>query len=614
MALTVALAPLTASAAPAASAAANHSANKPAAALAPPPAVAPASNKPVAVAKGNNNDSNKPAAAPAVSNKPTAVADAKNANNAAATKPAANNAAAAAAAGARNAAAPAATARRPPAPLASSAILFYTKEYSEPQFGEQKTRCEQLVDAARAESGSDALNFVPTIYFEDDGRAPSGSPASREGPRASCKLDNWATVAHVGRFCYRRTWDAGCETPSAEDMDEFTRGLASCFAAAREAGFKKLLVSPHIDDALNKGLWRNMADFSPLAADQRGRSYWDVLLGPIVKAAAAAASASGAAAAPDGAPAAPPLEVLLGLQGEMGRPVFSDPAAWSAAARKSREAWSAAGAPVGDLKVGVLVPYRQIAGVANYGPAPASEPVAEPETPHSRFGGGDDLLPLAQWPLAEDFARTAPDLALLFRRDLDFLGISNYMKSGADVTAGHLDRAMKLAAAELKAASASAALDLGAMARGQDPRRRALGKGPLTLVWSEFGVGGGRSQCGDVPAASGAEAGRWPHVGMYGSWSLESDAWRGPRAAPDARAYRKAFHQAALDLLAEGGSPEFPLDSAFLWSLTSWDPQAIHPASRAPGGAPRSGYYDADIAGAIRAHNERAAAASAGVV
>jgi hypothetical protein len=512
---------------------------------------------------------------------------------------------------AANAAAPLATAvnaptpvprptRRAMAPLASSAILFYTKEYSEPQFGEQKTRCEQLVDNIRAESGSDALNFVPTIYAEDDGSAPQGTPAAKEGPRAGCKLNNWATVANVGHFCYKRTWDAPCAAPSAADVDEFTQGLGKCILAARKAGFKKVLLSPHIDDALNKGLWRNMIDFNPLASDAKGNSYWSVLLGPIVKASAMAAADKDLNAKGDD------FTVLLGMQGEMGRPVFSDPAAWSEAATKSREAFKAAGAPPQDLRVGVLLPYRMVAGVNNYGLAPPNEPSPEPETPLSRVGGSLHHLPLKEWPFSDVFSKRAPDLALLFRRDLDFMGISNYAKSPVNVTTHDLDKAMKVAAAEIKTASAAAALDLGAMARGEDAKRKAFGKVPLTLLWSEFGIGGGRSMCGDVPVKNAAEAGRWPHAGMYGSWSNESDSWQGPKSAPDAKAYRRRFHDAALQLLAAGGSAEFPLDSAYLWSLTSWDPQAVHPASRAPGGAPRTGYWDAEIASAIKEHNEKA--------
>lgn len=488
---------------------------------------------------------------------------------------------------------------RPMAPLASSAILFYTKEYSEPQFGEAKTRCEQLVDNARLESGSDAINFVPTIYFEDDGAAPMGTPAAKEGPRAGCKLNNWATVADVGHFCFKRTWDAPCAAPSAAEVDEFAQGFARCVLAARKAGFKKILMSPHIDDALNKGLWRNMVDFHPLKADTKGNSYWSVLLGPIVQASARAAAAADKEAKDD-------FTVLLGLQGEMGRPVFSDPAAWSDAATKSRETWKAAGAPSSGLQVGVLLPYRMVAGVNNYGLAPVGEPSPEPETSLSRVGGSDHHLPLKEWPFADVFAARAPDLALLFRRDLDFMGISNYAKSPVGVTTRDLDKAMKVAASEIKVASAGAALDLGAMARGEDSKRRAFGKGPLTLVWSEFGIGGGRSMCGDVPVKNAGEAGRWPHAGIYGSWEPKMDPWVGERAAPDARAYRKDFHNAALQLLASGGSAEFPLDSGYLWSLTSWDPQAVHPASRAPGGAPKSGFYDAEIAAMIKAHNEKA--------
>jgi hypothetical protein len=518
----------------------------------------------------------------------------------------------------------AAAANRPSAaPLASSAILFYTKEYSKPQFGEAKSRCEQLVDNAWAEGGSDFINFVPTYYVHDDGSAPAGEPAAKSGPRASCKPDNWHVVTRVGHYCYKSTWDAACLPPTKADIDEFAQGFARCVAYARTVGFNQVLMSPHIDDALGKGLWRNMIDFKPLENDKYGNSYWSVLLGPTLRAGMAAAAVDGGTNNNNHSnnynPARrPPFTLWLGLQGEMGRPVFSDPAAWSDAAKRARDVWASQKLPQqqAQLRVGVLLPYRMVAGVNNYGLAPESEPLQEPEnTPLVRLGGSEHPLPFTQWPLHRDMQRTAPQLATLFRRDLDFLGISNYVKSpGPVVGPRDLDKAFKIAADEIKTASSAApvALDVSAMARGLDAKRaKDYNKPPLVLMWSEFGIGGGRSRCGDSPAKSPSEAGRWPHSGSYSAYSHETDPWVGQKAAPGLRKYRRDFHQAALDLLAEGGSAEFPLHSAWLWSLSSWDPQAVNPASRASGGGARTGYWDGEIAGAIRAHNARIAQAAA---
>jgi hypothetical protein len=497
--------------------------------------------------------------------------------------------------------------RRPAAPLASSAILFYTAEYSRAQFGEARTRCEQLVDNAWAEGGSDSLNFVPTISATTP--APDGIPVAKSGPRATCKPENWHTITTVDAYCYKATWDAPCLPPTKADIEEFTSGFSRCAAYAARLGFRQILMSPHIDDAEGKGLWRNMIDFNPLKADKHGNSYWSILLEPTLKAGMAAAQAAAQAGAGARNGANTPFTLWLGLQGEMGRPVFSDPAAWSETATKAREVWATQNLPssAARLSLGVMFAYRSAVGANIFGLAPESEPLQEPsDTPLVRLGGSEKPLPFDQWPVRQQMVQRAPALATLFRRDLDFLGISNYLKSGPQIAPQHFDKAFKTAADEIKTASVGEGLDVSAMARGVDAERKAAGKAPLVLMWSEFGIGGSGSRCGDRPAKTAADAARWPHSGIYSSWTAESDPWAGPNASPGLKEYRRAFHSAALKFLAEGGSADFPLHSAYLWSLTSWDPQAVHPASRAPGGAARTGYWDGEIAGAIKAHNEMA--------
>lgn len=82
-----------------------------------------------------------------------------------------------------------------------------------------------------------------------------------------------------------------------------------------------------------------------------------------------------------------------------------------------------------------------------------------------------------------------------------------------------------------------AKLDAELTAMGFDARawRRRPGK---RLIWSEFGLGGGVSRCGDTPAKTRATVGRWAHLDVGYPWTAATDPW----SIPDLRVRRLRCH------------------------------------------------------------------------
>jgi hypothetical protein len=165
---------------------------------------------------------------------------------------------------------------------------------------------------------------------------------------------------------------------------------------------------------------------------------------------------------------------------------------------------------------------------------------------------------------------------------LDFIGVSMYSKAPVDVQPSDFeDYALRMLELEL----AQMGINL-----------QALLKSGTALLWAEYGLGGGLSRCGDVPAVTPKDIGMFPSSGIHDSYRAATDPWRNLGA----RAYAKKYHQAALALLADGGQ-RFRVDGAYLWSLVSWDVEGIHPASSSSEGS----YAQPEVAALIRAHNAK---------
>jgi hypothetical protein len=78
-----------------------------------------------------------------------------------------------------------------------------------------------------------------------------------------------------------------------------------------------------------------------------------------------------------------------------------------------------------------------------------------------------------------------------------------------------------------------------------------LGQGKK-LYWMEYGVGGGRSQMGNVKATTASEAAATPFFGVFGDYRASTDPWK----VPAIRDYMHYFYAQTINYLrSEGVSP-----------------------------------------------------------
>uniref|UniRef100_A0A383W7Z6 Glycoside hydrolase family 5 domain-containing protein n=1 Tax=Tetradesmus obliquus TaxID=3088 RepID=A0A383W7Z6_TETOB len=285
-------------------------------------------------------------------------------------------------------------------------------------------------------------------------------------------------------------------------IDRFRFGLQWCLAKAVELGLD-IAITPHLDDGLEMGGWRNALVFDPLVK-YGNFSYYDVMLRPI-------AQALNAVITPD-------TQVLLAMQGEMSATVVRYPRSWTSLVSRLKNdivtLRDDADQLMPNLKVGALKPAFKL----------------------------DDLED-AIWQFDEELKQFGPNL-----KDL----IHNQGKA---------------------------------------------------LILSEYGVGGGVHQNGSVPAKTAAEAAQFPFFGIWGSYSPAIDPWN--TTAPEdkhieVRDWRRRFYKETSRWLMDGGGSRYRVDGLYLWSLASWDVQAIHYASSSSEGS----YRDPIIAATITQHNK----------
>ncbi|GBF95536.1 hypothetical protein Rsub_08517 [Raphidocelis subcapitata] len=439
------------------------------------------------------------------------------------------------------------------APLSSSVLLFYDSEY-EPHYGQPISQCDQLLQRAK-DGGSNSVNLVPTHYWIDD--------ASNKFSAGGCYPDNWAEMQSVDYFCSRWEWDKPCEPFTKDTIARFAKGFKDCLQKAHDM-FDEVLISPHLDDGTKTMHWRNTLMFDPLQPDQKGNTYWDIMLSPIAEAVKAVYTKPG-------------KTIVFGPQGEMGGTVFYAPASYQKIADRVRAEYKGPA----KLKIALMFNHAYVPGVINR--APDDNAVrAPPASALEAYQGWGPVLPFDKWP---EYARLkASQPALLGLLDsVDVLGVSCYPRSGAtpkpedfEVCVSKLDAELAVAGFNLKAWAARP------------------GK---ALVLSELGLGGGVNRCGTTPAASAKDAGLYTHLDVGYPWSKERDPW----SKPELRQYRRDWHNAAMALLDRGGI-NYPLSGAYLWSLMSMDPQGIHPATTSGGGT----FADPAIADAIKKHNAAA--------
>jgi hypothetical protein len=183
---------------------------------------------------------------------------------------------------------------------------------------------------------------------------------------------------------------------------------------------------------------------------------------------------------------------VFGPEGEMGGTVFYAPASYQKVVDRIRSEYKGPA----KLQIALMFNHAYLPGVINraddqYGALPESKM-------WKKDGGWGPLLPFEQWPEHARLKAALPDIHKLLD-SVDVLGVSCYARTSAYPKPEELESCADKYSAELKAM----AFDLATW--NAKPGKR--------FIFNEFALGGGISECGDTPAKTRAEAGRFSWLG-----------------------------------------------------------------------------------------------------
>ena len=195
------------------------------------------------------------------------------------------------------------------------------------------------------------------------------------------------------------------------------------------------------------------------------------------------------------------------------------------------------------------------------------------------------MLPFSQWPRYAQLKAAVPGVKRLLDT-VDFYGISNYARTPAQISAVDLESGTRKQEAEF----AAMGIDLA----------KQIAKPGKFFIWNEFAIGGGISECGNVTATNGVDAGLFPWLGATSTYTKATDPWQNPTVG----AYMRDYYRKGLQLLGLGGI-NYKVSGAFIWNVVSWDVQGIHPASSSGEGS----FADAQSMAMIKEHNVKVNAA-----
>eukprot|EP00878_Enallax_costatus_P020265 GHUV01021415.1.p1 GENE.GHUV01021415.1~~GHUV01021415.1.p1 ORF type:complete len:430 (+),score=143.67 GHUV01021415.1:150-1439(+) len=148
-------------------------------------------------------------------------------------------------------------------PISSSVILFDLGDISSTvrQNGRAANWCALIANNIK-QYGSDKINIVMTQYWMP--------PSDKQ------HFD-------IKHFCYRERGGGPCRKFTSDIIQRFEDQLTGCLSTAISQGFKTIMLTPHLDNALDAYQWRNYLKLNPtLQVD--GFSYWDIQLKPFANA------------------------------------------------------------------------------------------------------------------------------------------------------------------------------------------------------------------------------------------------------------------------------------------------------------------------------------------
>ena len=371
----------------------------------------------------------------------------------------------------------------------------------------------------------------------------------------------------VDYYCYERQYDndgnVSCPAADADKIIAFQNAMQRCFKRAIDAKFS-IALTPHLDDGTGQGRWRNILNFDPIEK-QRGFSYADVAIFPLT-------DALNAVATPD-------TKIYFSMQGEMSATVFRHPESWRALIPQIKERLLAGRDEAfrQNIQVGVSTNFNKLAGCVGLD-------IIDPAEYVRRYP--------VLWDAVKD-QFNLPAIQALYG-EVDYFGISSYPSLAPHFPPSQVEGAMEQFDFEL----AFFGLTVNSL----------IQKGKH-LHLSEYGVGGGVSQNGNVKAIDAAGAAATPFFGIFNTYSTQTDPWMLydlSKPSP-VRDYERYFYDRTLDYLSHRKQYKYQVDAAFIWNQSSWDVQGIYPESSSADGS----YRDPATVEKINTHN---AAAMAGLM
>eukprot|EP01025_Chloroclados_australasicus_P046899 TRINITY_DN5193_c0_g1_i10.p1 TRINITY_DN5193_c0_g1~~TRINITY_DN5193_c0_g1_i10.p1 ORF type:complete len:291 (-),score=43.53 TRINITY_DN5193_c0_g1_i10:66-938(-) len=281
------------------------------------------------------------------------------------------------------------------------------------------------------EFGGSKVQFIPTQFW-----------VGFDGP-------SWLNRTRVDYYCHK-VGAGNCVAFEQQAIDEFREDMKMCFQYAIDRGLD-ISLSPHLDDGLELGGWRNTLRFDPLVP-YGGFSYADIMLYPLADALAATAK--------------PDTKIWFGMQGEMAATAVYNPRSYTQLIQILKERIANNGeAQIENIKVGLGLNFNKICACVLLD-------LIDPTLYLQQF-------PEAVAPILHTFDLVS--LKELFEAS-DLVGISNYASLMPYFAEPELQSAIYQFDEELKIFNISL--------------RELTLDGGLELHFSEYGVGGGTSMKG----------------------------------------------------------------------------------------------------------------------
>lgn len=384
------------------------------------------------------------------------------------------------------------------------------------------------------------IMFVPTLFWVQTGDGP------------------------LEHYCFNRYQDQSgkfqCAAADSGQIAAYQASMQRCFKKAVDAGLS-IAVTPHLDDGRGEGRWRNILVFDPLEKKQ-GYSYAEAILYPLVDALMAVATDK--------------TQIFFGMQGEMSATVFRHPKSWRQLVGLIKERVGQARGPAiqNNFKVGVSTNFNKLCGCVGLNIIKPTEFVEQYPILWEKVKGEFDL----------------PEIVNLFET-VDYFGMSSYPSLSPFFPTSDIESAISQFDFEFQFFGLSV---------------NELIKKGKQVHFSEYGLGGGADQNGNTKAKTAAEAALYPFFGIFGSYKKDSDPWELAflDRPSEVRDYQRYFYTKTLEYLRYEKQYKYRVDAAFLWNQSSWDVQAIYPASTSSEGS----YRDPIIVDMINQHNKAAMA------